>query len=705
LEPWNPGTMRQWLIRYLLSPYTLASILAVIIIIFLPPAFHRYNFIIVGIVNESYKNPSSYLLFADLNGDGKGEKIDTYYEAGKRTAIQIYSPDDAIMDQWNFRGRFTEPRNRSVLIGNADGNGTKEIIVFTIIKDSLFISCIDRFDGSFHFKERFFTKISSEYYHEPSYSLTTEGLFNLSDDNSKTLIFNVSAARSLQPRKLFAFDYVKDTVYSSDSYGLVPSSIKQVDLNRDGDMELVGNTAASGNIPDSLGIPYHDYSAWLMVFNGSLDLLSEPKAFPGFRNDLMVLPVIIDGVPQLAALLIPVGVALDHPHVMLCDANGNVIKDQVLENLEPGSKFFMNNPFNSSESPSFLLIDQKGSLTELDHDFNCKEKVEISVKPAMGPVISDFDSDSEPELLLISEKGNEILIFENLSSSPTKYFLPPDFGLADFSVGFINNDLKVILVQGENYYQMLEYRNNPLYYLRWLVYIGIYLSLLLFIMLIRRLQQIQIDKNQAVRDQILQLQLKTIQNQMDPHFTFNVFNSIAHIIRNDERDYAFQSFLKFSGIVRATLLDSDKIVRKLEDEIRFVENYLALEKLRYKGRIEHEIRVSPEVKMDTPVPKMILQIFVENAIKHGLRHRPEGGKLSMEIRKDDRYLVMIIEDNGVGREKAKELSKDSTGMGLMIMERYISLFNQFNRQQIRYEILDLYSIDGKASGTRVSIMI
>jgi LytS/YehU family sensor histidine kinase len=263
----------------------------------------------------------------------------------------------------------------------------------------------------------------------------------------------------------------------------------------------------------------------------------------------------------------------------------------------------------------------------------------------------------------------------------------------------------VLLVQKPESYFLLEFKKNPLFPFRLLIYLGIYLSILFFILIIRKMQRIQIEKKQALKDQIMRLQLKTINNQMDPHFTFNVFNSIAHILKNNENEFAYRSFLKFTAIIRSTLIDSDKVVRKLKDEINFVENYLELEKLRFKKQFDYNILLSQEVDGNILVPKMILQIFTENSVKHGLRQSPEGGRLDIGIRMEEKRLKLIIEDNGIGRERAKEFSNDSTGMGLKIMDQYIQLFNQFNQQKIHYHIEDLFQSNGNPAGTRVTVEI
>jgi two-component system LytT family sensor kinase len=109
--------------------------------------------------------------------------------------------------------------------------------------------------------------------------------------------------------------------------------------------------------------------------------------------------------------------------------------------------------------------------------------------------------------------------------------------------------------------------------------------------------------------------------------------------------------------------------------------------------------------MNTNVPKMIIQSYAENAIKHGLMHRKSGGLLTIVIRKEGTVLKLIIEDNGVGREKAAQLNPDTTRRGFRIMDRTIELYRKLYQTGIDQLIEDLKDDKGNPSGTRVVLTI
>jgi LytS/YehU family sensor histidine kinase len=263
---------------------------------------------------------------------------------------------------------------------------------------------------------------------------------------------------------------------------------------------------------------------------------------------------------------------------------------------------------------------------------------------------------------------------------------------------------KVYLQKGYEY-AVLSYGINPLFRLRYLVFTGLYLGLLLFIQLIMSIQKIRLQKQNELRSKMLELQLKSINNQLDPHFTFNAFNSIAAIIREGESEEAYSSFTKFTGLIRSNLLDSNKISRTIEEEIQFVTRFLELQKLRFKDQLNYEIQISEEVDMAMKIPKMIMQSYVENSIKHGLRQKQGPGLLQLSLATKEKILVITIEDNGIGREAAKAYSAGSTGMGLHLMEQFYELFREYYKVRISHEIVDLYDENGNPAGTRVVIRI
>jgi len=109
--------------------------------------------------------------------------------------------------------------------------------------------------------------------------------------------------------------------------------------------------------------------------------------------------------------------------------------------------------------------------------------------------------------------------------------------------------------------------------------------------------------------------------------------------------------------------------------------------------------------MELPVPKMIIQVFAENAVKHGIYRKEGKGYIGIRIKGTDDNLSITVTDNGVGRAKAAEYSKESTGLGLKMIRQYMELFGKYKKFNINFSITDLHADNGQPSGTRVDVTI
>lgn len=209
---------------------------------------------------------------------------------------------------------------------------------------------------------------------------------------------------------------------------------------------------------------------------------------------------------------------------------------------------------------------------------------------------------------------------------------------------------------------------------------------------------------QRYKSELAQLQMNSVIRQFDPHFTFNVISSVGSLIMKEKRDSAYEYITRLSGLLRSVLNDESIVIKPLSDELEFVTSYCELQQLRYKDRLNYSINVDPKVDRNRMVPKMTIQTFVENAIKHGFEHRKKGGKVDIEVMHSDSSLEITILDDGIGREAARKQHSAGTGRGLKTITDIFDLMNKFNRNQAHVEINDLTN-NGSPSGTMVRIII
>jgi LytS/YehU family sensor histidine kinase len=209
----------------------------------------------------------------------------------------------------------------------------------------------------------------------------------------------------------------------------------------------------------------------------------------------------------------------------------------------------------------------------------------------------------------------------------------------------------------------------------------------------------------AIERKITDLQLKNFRNQLDPHFTFNALNVIGSVIYKEDRDVAYDYFTRFSRLMRSSLMDSTKITRELEAELQFTLDYLEFQKYRFKDKFEFSIDVDEGIDIKMQVPKMLIQGYVENAIRHGFHLIKYKGIISIRLSRANTGFLISIKDNGIGREESARLNPNKQiGRGMNIMEEQVSLFNKYNPNSIVLKIIDLKN-GGKAAGTLIEILI
>ena len=184
------------------------------------------------------------------------------------------------------------------------------------------------------------------------------------------------------------------------------------------------------------------------------------------------------------------------------------------------------------------------------------------------------------------------------------------------------------------------------------------------------------------------------------------------ILLLNQKNLASDYLGKFADLIRMYLNHSTKGTITLSEEIEALNQYLDLEKLRFEDSLDYQIQLPNGIDLEAiEIPTMLIQPYVENALKHGLLHRKGNRILSIKFKLDDfeRNLICLVEDNGVGRKKAKVLSlkraKSHLSFGTKITQNRLVLLNQGNTNEIVIKIEDVYSQAQKAIGTRVHITI
>ena len=208
-----------------------------------------------------------------------------------------------------------------------------------------------------------------------------------------------------------------------------------------------------------------------------------------------------------------------------------------------------------------------------------------------------------------------------------------------------------------------------------------------------------------------EVEMQALRAQMNPHFIFNCLNSINRYIVKSDQTTASLYLTKFAKLIRLILDNSNSKNVILTNELEALKLYIEMEALRFDKKFTYEIKVEPNLGTDTvEVPPLIIQPYVENAIWHGLLHKESNGHLSVRVYMcGETMLEVTIEDNGIGREKAKELkSKTATSrksLGMQLTENRLSLLNKHAELNASIEIIDLQNGGSEAVGTKVILKI
>jgi ligand-binding sensor domain-containing protein/two-component sensor histidine kinase len=209
----------------------------------------------------------------------------------------------------------------------------------------------------------------------------------------------------------------------------------------------------------------------------------------------------------------------------------------------------------------------------------------------------------------------------------------------------------------------------------------------------------------GLKHKIAETEMMALRAQMNPHFIFNCINSIDALIQSNDKYHATVYLNKFAKLIRNILDSSKQNAIPLAKDVDTIKLYIELEQLRNENKFIAEINADEELlQMDYKVPPLIIQPFIENAILHGLRNRPDNeGKLSVSISRQNGHLQYIVEDNGVGRfAQSNSLKKEKQSYGLQITNDRVKLFNDEANASV--EITDL-SNNGQATGTRVKVFL
>jgi LytS/YehU family sensor histidine kinase len=215
-------------------------------------------------------------------------------------------------------------------------------------------------------------------------------------------------------------------------------------------------------------------------------------------------------------------------------------------------------------------------------------------------------------------------------------------------------------------------------------------------------QRLAAQETAAARlnEQLSNAQLNALQRQIEPHFIFNALNAIAGLVREQKNEAAVGMIVSLSDFLRRVATNSSEPQVSLAQEVQFLENYLRIQEVRFGGRLQMELKVPSELN-GARIPSLLLQPLVENAIKHGISKRAQGGAVRISASRCDGRLTLSVYNDGPLLEAAgKDGKSGNAGTG------GIGLSNLRTRLGLLYgDDFDLQLQNHAAAGVLVSVAL
>ncbi len=257
----------------------------------------------------------------------------------------------------------------------------------------------------------------------------------------------------------------------------------------------------------------------------------------------------------------------------------------------------------------------------------------------------------------------------------------------------------------------LPFWKEPHFYIYALLAIAMLAALMFFNYWRQRAYRLQAMRNERENRY---LKVQTLQAQMNPHFVFNVLGTLQNLILGSRPEKANDHLVSLSVLIRRFLDASVKSEMpgrtsleneiSLEEELELIKLYIEFEQLQYEGAFDYELAVDAGLDVTAwSLPPMLIQPYIENAIRHGLLPKKEKGRLTIRIFQKKESFFCVIEDDGIGRAKAKQLQKRSLkrfkSRGTSLVERRIGILNEMGYR------IDIRTEDREEGGTRVVLKI
>ncbi len=698
--------MPRKLFNLITHPVFIAALLSLLVIPFLPLQYAPFVFKPdkAGLTRYSF-TPTQKVIFADLNDDGNSEVIRLKNNSKGDAAFVVYDSAGKIIDQYNLPHMKLNMHSGklfpNVYVGDYDGNGKKEIYIFATSHDSIFLHAEEPLNNDKIIINRMFiTTVGLDINKQPIYELYIYGLENVDNTPYKTLLFSINGKFDYNVRFSARVNISKQRIIKTQGLHFPPVVSAVCDVDNDGKKEIfiLGNSPR--NTPDT--ISFTDKKTWFMVLNDKMGFKYPPLSFPSHYGNSVSLPVGSPGNYKIYFFYAKTWYAV--PTIFVYDTTTHKLMHTNIK-IDAAGVAILKHGLNfklliKTKKPEFYLLTGQNKLTKLT---SCPPIVVPTVR-----ITRESTFRGKPAYLFPTANPNGYMLLNRHFKKLAFLELGQAFNYHDhYTYWRLRHGKKVqFLVYNDEKPFLFNLSRNPFYYLWPLIYLAVFGLFLGLVMVISYSQKQRLRKKEEMEKKMLSLQLITLKGQMRPHFIFNALNAIMANINLGQYDLAYKYLGKFSRLLRMLYSEEEKLVVTLQRELEFVESYLEIEHFRFKENLTFAITTDADVNINIPIPRMLVQIFVENAIKHGIKNLERPGKVTLHIYQDKKNIYIEIADNGIGRKAAAKFPASQTsGYGLKVVNDMIAIHKKQTGIQVCYRYIDLYAPDGRAKGTKVVVQI
>ncbi|WP_405369342.1 sensor histidine kinase [Nonlabens sp. Asnod2-A12] len=271
----------------------------------------------------------------------------------------------------------------------------------------------------------------------------------------------------------------------------------------------------------------------------------------------------------------------------------------------------------------------------------------------------DYNSNSDLQLVIksIDYRNNQKPAYQyRLMPAQTDWVMSSSSNLSftDLTPGDYKLELRIDQVTNS-----FDFVVEPRWYQTWWFYVIAFLLFILLVIIITKTitkkSEKKKTKNLFQAKKLSELQLKALRSQMNPHFVFNSLTAIQYYINENDFETSDTYLVKFSRLIREFFEMSKEHLVSVDREIKLLNNYLSLEQLRFKGKLNYIFEIDPELDLTDKLPSMLLQPIVENAVNHGIFNKETAGTVLIKFtRIDSNEIEICIVDNGKGYKATQE---------------------------------------------------